>query len=137
MNDPKTLGVENANRMGADHLPGLIGIDFTEIEHGRVVAQLVVEQRHTTPHGYLHAATVTALADTAAGYGTLASLPAGKKSFTTIGLQCNFMGTARGGTIRTEASLRHGGRSTQVWDADVTDPEGKTIAVFRCTQMLL
>lgn len=137
MSDANSFGVANANQLGEGCLPGLIGIDFKEIEHGRVVAELTVEQRHKTPHGYLHAATVTALADTAAGYGTLASLPKGKLSFTTINLQCNFMGTAREGTISAEAVLRHGGRTTQVWDAEVVNAEGKMIAVFRCTQMLL
>ena len=136
MNDV-TFDVNIANKIGENHLPGLLGLEFKEIEHGRVVAELTVGERHKTPHGFLHAATVTALADTAAGYGTLASLPKGAKSFTTINLQCNFMGTAREGTIRTEARLRHGGRSTQVWDAEVTNQEGKTIALFRCTQMIL
>lgn len=101
------------------------------------MAELTVEAHHRTPHGYLHAATVTALADTAAGYGALASLPQGAESFTTINLQCSFLGTAREGTIRTEATLRHGGRNTQVWDAEVADGNGKTIAIFRCTQMIL
>ena len=101
------------------------------------IAELTVKARHRTPHGYLHAATVTALADTAAGYGALASLPQGAESFTTINLQCSFLGTAREGTIRTEATLRHGGRNTQVWDAEVADGNGKTIAIFRCTQMIL
>ena len=132
-----TFSVDVANQMGEGHLPGLIGIEFNEIEHGRVVAELEVEKRHKTLHDFLHAATVIALADTAAGYGVLASLPKGAKSFTTIDLQCNFVGTAREGTIRTEAILRHSGRSTQVWDAEVTNDAGKTIAMFRCTQMIL
>ena len=88
-----TFSVDVANQMGEKHLPGLIGIEFNEIEHGRVVAELAVEKRHKTPHDFLHAATIIALADTAAGYGVLASLPKGAKSFTTIDLQCNFVGT--------------------------------------------
>ncbi len=137
MSDLTLFSADDANRIGEGHLPGLIGLEFKEIEHGRVVAELAVEKRHKTPHDFLHAATVTALADTAAGYGTLASLPKGAMSFTTIDLQCNFVGTAREGTIRTEAILRHGGRSTQVWDAEVTNDAGKIIAMFRCTQMIL
>jgi 1,4-dihydroxy-2-naphthoyl-CoA hydrolase len=34
--------------------------------------------------------------------------------------------------------MAHGGRTTQVWDAVVTDADnGKPIALFRCTQMIL
>ena len=137
MDESSMLNADRANKAGEGHLPGLLGLDFKEIGPGRAAAELTVEAHHKAPHGYLHAATVTALADTAAGYGTLASLPQGAQSFTTINLQCSFLGTAREGTIRTEATLRHGGRSTQVWDAEVVDSNGKTIAIFRCTQMIL
>jgi acyl-coenzyme A thioesterase PaaI-like protein len=48
------------------------------------------------------------------------------------------VGTKRGGAIGCEAKLVHGGRTTQVWDATVSDEEGgKPIALFRCTQMIL
>jgi uncharacterized protein (TIGR00369 family) len=79
---------------------------------------------------------VVTLADTAAGYGCFASLPEGATGFTTIELKANFLGTAREGRLLCEATRVHGGRTTQVWDATVTH-EGKTIALFRCTQLLL
>jgi uncharacterized protein (TIGR00369 family) len=90
------------------------------------------------PNGYLHAAAVIALADTACGYGTMTNLPEGAYAFTTIELKSNFLGTATDGTISCEAKLLHGGRTTQVWDATVTnDTTSKTMALFRCTQLLL
>ena len=89
-------------------------------------------------NGYLHAASVVALADTSAGYGTLASLPEGAHNFTTIELKSNFLATAREGAVACEATLVHGGRTTQVWDARVWDETtGRTLALFRCTQVLL
>ena len=90
------------------------------------------------PNGYLHAATVIALADTSCGYGTFASLPEGARGFTTIELKSNFLGTVREGAIACEATLTHGGRTTQVWDARITDEAtARVIALFRCTQILL
>lgn len=90
------------------------------------------------PNGYLHAASVIALADTSCGYGCRLSLPAGADGFTTIELKSNFLGTATAGdVISCRAWLVHGGRSTQIWDAEVTDESGKTVALFRCTQMVL
>ncbi len=66
------------------------------------------------------------------------NLPEGAESFTTIELKCNFVGTKRDGAICCEAKLVHGGRTTQVWDATVSDEkDGKPIALFRCTQMIL
>jgi uncharacterized protein (TIGR00369 family) len=121
------------------HLPDLLGLEWLEATTGRVRGRMTVTQRHMAPNGFLHAASVIALADSACGYGCVVSLPPGAVSFTTIELKSNFLGTVReGGGAAVEATLVHGGRNTQVWDAVVTAEEtGKTIALFRCTQMVL
>jgi 1,4-dihydroxy-2-naphthoyl-CoA hydrolase len=114
----------------------LLGIEFVVVEHGRAELRLPLRSELLAPNGYLHAGTVVALADTACGYGCMASLPAGGTGFTTIELKTNFLGTARDGTLGCAATLVHGGRTTQVWDAAVQSAE-KTIALFRCTQLVL
>jgi uncharacterized protein (TIGR00369 family) len=126
------------NRRSAGYLPGLLGLEILDIGPGRVRSRLPVRRELFAPNGYLHAATVVALADTSSGYGSMATLPAGATGFTTIELKTNFLGTAREGVIACEATLAHGGRTTQVWDARVTDEgTGQTIALFRCTQLLV
>ncbi len=107
------------------------------MEDRRVEARLEIRDELLAPNGYLHAATVIALADTASGYGCIASLPESATGFTTIELKANFLGTATEGTLVCEAVRAHGGRTTQVWDATVTHDGGKTVALFRCTQLLL
>jgi uncharacterized protein (TIGR00369 family) len=130
--------LDELNKRGAGTLPGLIGLEIVEAEDGRLSSRLQLRQELIAPNGYLHAATVIALADTSCGYGTFVNLPEGAQSFTTIELKTNFVGTKREGVIGCEAKLVHGGRTTQVWDARVTDDEsGKPIALFRCTQMIL
>ncbi|MGY3493798.1 uncharacterized protein (TIGR00369 family) [Bradyrhizobium sp. USDA 4502] len=77
------------------------------------------------------------MADTACGFGCLASLPDGAIGFATGELKINFIGAAREGGMSCEARLVHAGRTTQVWDAEIrSEATGKTIALFRCTQML-
>jgi len=125
------------NAAGAAFLPGHLGLEVETFEHGRVTARMTVEAHHLAPNGYLHAAAVVALADTACGYGCILSLPEGATGFTTIELKTNFVGTAREGTITCEAELVHGGRTTQLWDAMVTAPDGRKMALFRCTQLVL
>jgi uncharacterized protein (TIGR00369 family) len=114
----------------------LIGLEILAAEQGRISGRLQLREELMAPNGYLHAATVVALADTSCGYGTYVGLPEGASGFTTIELKSNFLGTAREGAIDCEARRVHGGRTTQVWDATVTGGE-KTIALFRCTQMIL
>ncbi len=130
--------IDQLNARGQGYLPGLIGIEFLTLEAGRLTSRLVVRPELLAPNGYLHAAVVIALADTSCGYGTFTDLPQGAQNFTTIELKSNFLGTAREGTIACTATRVHSGRTTQVWDASVTDgTSGKTIALFRCTQLIL
>jgi 1,4-dihydroxy-2-naphthoyl-CoA hydrolase len=123
--------------LGRKRLPGLLGIEIDAIEPGRVRMRLALREELLAPNGYLHAATVVGLADSACGYGCIASLPKGGTGFTTIELKTNFLATALEGTLECEARLVHGGRTTQVWDATVTRDDGKTVALFRCTQLVL
>lgn len=90
---PETLDAWNA--AGTDYLPGLLGMRFRKVEADEVVATLEVSRALLTWHGYLHAGTVTSLADTCCGYGTMRGLPAGASGFTTVELKSNLIGTAR------------------------------------------
>jgi len=130
--------IEQLNARGQGYLPGLMGIDFISMEPGRLTSRLIVRPELLAPNGYLHAAVIIALADTSCGYGTFTDLPSGAQNFTTIELKSNFLSTAREGVISCVATKVHSGRTTQVWDAQVTDEaSGKTIALFRCTQLIL
>jgi 1,4-dihydroxy-2-naphthoyl-CoA hydrolase len=130
--------LDELNKRGIGTLPGLIGLEIMEAEEGRISGRLDLREELMAPNGYLHAATVIALADTSCGYGTFVYLPNGAESFTTIELKSNFVGTKRGGAISSRAELAHGGRTTQVWDATISDEEsGNPIAFFRCTQLIL
>jgi 1,4-dihydroxy-2-naphthoyl-CoA hydrolase len=126
------------NRKSEGFLPGLMGIQILEVGQGRVRAELRIRKELHAPNGFLHAGTVVTLADTACGYGCVAHLPADAKGFTTIELKSNHLGTALEGVIEAEVKAIHLGRSTQVWDATVKHQgTGKTLALFRCTQMIL
>ena len=130
--------VESMKDRGVGKLPGLIGVELLAVEEALLVAEVRVRPELLAPNGYLHAATVVALADTMCGFGCISHLPEGASGFTTIELKSNFLGTALDGTIYTEARAQHLGRTTQVWDAVVRHREtDKTIALFRCTQMVL
>jgi len=118
-------------------LPGQYGLRVTEISEGRFCGELELQPWMWAPNGYLHAASVILLADSCAGYATVAHLPDGAKGFTTIELKSNFLGTVRDGTIRTECRAEHLGRTTQVWSCVVFGGDGRRIALFRCTQLVL
>lgn len=132
------LKPEDFMRSGEDKLPGHLNINVVKVSAEEVVARIEVDKIHMAPNGFMHAGAVVTLADTTTGYGCIANLPSGAVGFTTVELKSNHLGTARSGTVESIATPVHLGRSTQVWDAVVTHVDtGKTIALFRCTQMIL
>ena len=130
--------IEVLNRRGGEYLPGYLGIEMLELLENSLRSRMPVKKLHFAPNNFLHAASIVALADTTCGYATMAHLPKGAQSFTTIELKSNHLGTVSEGSIACLATAQHLGRNTQVWDAVVTDEaNGKKIALFRCTQMVL
>ena len=129
---------EYFNAIFADKLPGFLGIVVNDMNGTDVRAEMQVNPSNIAPNGFLFAGSVVALADTLCGNGCLSNLPEGASGFTTIELKSNHLGTATDGTVECIANAVHMGRTTQVWDARVTHKQsGKTIALFRCTQMIL
>lgn len=132
------ITIEILNQRGSEYLPGFLGVEMIELAQDSLRSRMPVKKLHFAPNDFLHAASVVALADTTCGYATVAHLPQGALSFTTIELKSNHMGTVKDGSIACVASAQHLGRNTQVWDATVTDEAtGRKIALFRCTQMIL
>ena len=135
---PHTLSMEMLNAAGKEYLPGYLGIEMTEHGDKMMRSRMPIKSLHFAPNKFLHAASVVALADTTCGYATMLHLPSGAESFTTLELKSNHLGTVKEGSIACIATAQHLGGATQVWDAVVSDEaNGRTIALFRCTQMIL
>ena len=132
------VDMDALKRRGDRLFPGLLGIKVIQCEESEVRLEMAVTRRHLAPNGYLHAGGVVSLADTSCGYGTMANLPQGASGFTTVELKSNHLGTIREGSLESVATPVHRGRTTQVWDALVLNKNtGDTIALFRCTQLIL
>jgi uncharacterized protein (TIGR00369 family) len=134
----RDVDLDTLNARGTGRLPGWFGLKVVRLDERELAMQLQIQPQMLAPNGFLHAASVIAVADTACGFATIAHLPEGAESFTTIELKCNFLGTATEGTLEAVARGVHLGRATQVWDAEVREVSGgRTLALFRCSQMVL
>jgi uncharacterized protein (TIGR00369 family) len=135
---PQADLVAELNALREGFLPGLIGLEIVSASRDGLTSRLELRRELLAPNGYLHAASVVALADTTCGFGARLLLPEGSAGFTTLELKTNFLGTLLAGALRCEAAAVHAGRTTQVWDATVRDEAtGKVLALFRCTQAVL
>lgn len=133
-----TVTIDQIVARGDTGLPGHLGIRLVSYVPEKIVMAFTVTPQHLAPNGYLHAGALVTLADTACGYATMMTLPAGASGFTTLELKSNFLATVLEGTVEAVATPLHQGRNTQVWDAEILAKEsGKRLALFRCTQMII
>ncbi len=130
--------VEGLNKANEGKLPGWLGLEVINVQDGLVEGRLPVRSELVAHTGYLLAGALLSVADILCAYGVSTVWPEGASGFTTAEVKCNFMGTAREGAVLCRAKLLHGGRTTQVWDAEmINETTGKLMAAFRCTQIIL
>jgi uncharacterized protein (TIGR00369 family) len=115
----------------------LVGLVFTEIEPGRAVFTLQVEERHYNPLGTLHGGIYTDLADAAMGWAYAVTLGEGE-SFTTVELKINFLRAVKAGMFLTaEAKVVKAGSTIAYVECEVRDEQGRLVAKAASTCMKL
>jgi 1,4-dihydroxy-2-naphthoyl-CoA hydrolase len=118
-------------------LPGLMGMQLTEVGPDRIVATMLVRPDLCTTGGILHGGAHMAFADTLGAVGTFVNLPEGKGT-TTVESSTKFVGSAKvGSTVTGESTPLHKGRTTMVWQTNVRNDAGKLCAVVTQTQLVL
>lgn len=130
--------VDRLNEFARERHPGMVGVEVLACEADEVTGRLDVRGELVAGTGYLWAPVVVTLADWLCACGTPLNAPE-DTVFTTVEFKSNFLGTVReGGAIFGRARPVHVGRTTQVWDVEVSDEKtGRKIALFRATQMIL
>jgi uncharacterized protein (TIGR00369 family) len=127
---------ELSRKAFTDTFPGDLGIELLEIGDDEVRGRMSVDRRHLHPGGYVHGGAWVALADTVAAWGTMRRLPA-EAGFTTAELKVNVFTSAKDGDeLHAVGRPLHVGRSTQVWEVQVTLGD-RLAANFICTQLVL
>src|SRR5580692_587503 len=127
--------MDDLPRLQALRLPfaELLGIEFTEADKERVVAELVVRDELCTSPSIMHGGAIMAFADTLGAAGTILNLPEGA-STATLESKTNFIAGAPIGTrLIGETTPVHRGRRTQVWQTRITTAEGRLVAIVTQT----
>ncbi|WP_232321251.1 PaaI family thioesterase [Sporosarcina ureae] len=114
-------------------LIGALGITFKELDRDKVVCEMPVGPKTVQPMGLLHGGASVALAETAASIA--AALNLNPKTHYPVGLEinANHIRGKKDGVVTATAVPFHKGRTSMVWDIQITDEEGKLISISRCT----
>jgi 1,4-dihydroxy-2-naphthoyl-CoA hydrolase len=114
-------------------LLGSLGIEITELNKGKVVATMPVDDRTRQPFGLLHGGASVALAETVASVGAFELVD--KENEVVVGLEinANHIKAKRDGVVTAVGTVLHQGKTTMVWDIKITDEEENLVCISRCT----
>jgi len=110
-----------------------LGVTVTELTPTRVVATMPVDGKTKQPFGILHGGASLALSETVASLGACMNVDLDKASAVGLEINANHIRAKREGTVTAVGTPIHVGRSTQVWDVRITDEEGRSVCISRCT----
>lgn len=111
----------------------LYGLEVLEVADDLVRAQVAVRDELRQPFGLVHGGVLASIAETLASLGTaVVVLPEGNAAMGSSN-QTSFLRPIVDGTIHARALRRHRGRTTWVWDVEITDDAGRLCAMTRMT----
>jgi uncharacterized protein (TIGR00369 family) len=110
-----------------------LGFEITDIKEDSARAHVPVTKRVLQPYGLVHGGVYAALAESLASVAT--ALAVWEDGNIAVGLSnaTSFVRPATTGTVHAQATRRHRGRTTWIWDVDMTDDQGRLCATTRVT----
>jgi len=111
----------------------LVGIEWLELDAEPARARIAIEPRHLQPYGIVHGGVLTTLAESLCSAATHAAVA--EEGLAAIG-QANdtsFLRPITDGHVTAAAVPRHKGRTTWIWDVELSDDEGRVCALTRMT----
>ncbi len=114
-----------------------LGIKVIELGEDYVVGTMPVDNRTKQPFGILHGGASVALAETLASYGGYLTIDSEKYYVVGVEINANHLKVAKSGIVTGKCSPIKRGRSTQVWQTEITNESGDLICVSRITLMVL
>jgi 1,4-dihydroxy-2-naphthoyl-CoA hydrolase len=112
---------------------GLYGLEISEVGEGFMRGTVAVRDELKQPAGLVHGGVYAAIAESLASLGTAFAVVADGKTAMGLSNQTSFLRPITQGTINGQARVRHRGRTTWVWEVELTDDAGRLCALTRVT----
>ena len=125
------------NEVCKNTLMETLEIRFTDVGENFLQAEMPVGPRVPQPDGILHGGATVALAESVASAATYVFLDAQKFAVRGIEISANHLRSVADGKVIARASFLHKGRTTQLWEIRVTDPEDRLISLCKLTTIAL
>jgi 1,4-dihydroxy-2-naphthoyl-CoA hydrolase len=111
----------------------LYGLELTEVEDGRIAGRVTVRDELKQPAGLVHGGVYASIAESIASLGTQLGVASQGLVATGLSNQTSFLRPITEGTIHAVAIAKHRGRTTWVWEVEITDDQGRLCVLTRMT----
>jgi 1,4-dihydroxy-2-naphthoyl-CoA hydrolase len=111
----------------------LYGLELLDVSDSEVRAQVDVRDELLQPAGLVHGGVYASIAESITSIGTWMAVHDRGRTVQGMSNQTSFVRPITAGTIHAVARARHKGRTTWVWEVDITDDEGRLCALVRMT----
>ena len=132
----KPISIEELTAIHKDTAVERLGIEFLEVGDDFIRARVPVDTRTRQPYGLLHGGVSVVLAETLGSCGAAYSAPEGHRAVG-LDINANHLRGATAGWVTGITRPVHIGRSTQVWQIDLTNDAGEMTCVSRITMAVL
>ncbi len=114
-------------------LLGALGIEIVDLQKGKAVATMPVDERTRQPFGLLHGGASVALAETVASIGAYELVDKKREAVVGLEINANHIRGKRDGMVTATGTVLHHGKTTMVWEIKITDEDNNLISISRCT----
>lgn len=131
------FSVKELNDLCKNTMMEHLGIEFTELSPGRVVARMPINERTIQPMKRLHGGAIMTLAESVGSAGSLALVDMSKFYVLGVEISGSHVGTTKEDYVLAEAGIVHQGASSHVWEIHVKDINDVLISVCRLTNRII
>jgi uncharacterized protein (TIGR00369 family) len=132
----RNIGLAGAREVVLSPAARALGMKLKTVTKKRIVAELKVRPHHYNRTGRVNGGALMSFADALGAAGTVANLPPGHGT-TTLESKTNFFAAGEGPVLTGIAIPLHIGRSTNVWQTTITNPDGRKVAIVTQTQIVI
>jgi 1,4-dihydroxy-2-naphthoyl-CoA hydrolase len=133
----KTFNLEYLNNLCKNTMMEHLGIEFTEVSDGRIVAKMPVDNRTIQPMKRLHGGATMALAESVGSAGSLTLIDPAKFMVLGVEISGSHVATTKENEVFGIATIVHRGATSHVWQIRIEDKTGKLISACRLTNRIV
>jgi uncharacterized protein (TIGR00369 family) len=131
------MNLEELNNLCKNTMMEHLGIEFTEVSNGRLVAKMPVDKRTIQPMKRLHGGATMALAESVGSAGSLTLVDLTKFAVLGVEISGSHVGAASGNDVFATGTIVYQGKTSHVWEIRIEDKNGKLISLCRLTNRII